>query len=443
MSHENSQDTVLSFDELQEAWALLSLEDKVLGFKMLHRAQADDLFLSLSALEQVELLEMLQSSEARSYVRLLQPDDVADLVQSADAGLKEAFLGHLDPVTRKEVSALLAYEEDEAGGLMNPRYARVRPDMSVDEAVAYLRKQANGHPETLYYLYVLDDQQHLLGVVSLRELFAAPAQSLVREAMQKDVVTALEEQDQESVSRLFSEHGLVAIPVVDSEGKMKGIVTVDDIVEVVQEEATEDMQKVGGMEALEAPYWHVGFTEMLRKRAGWLMVLFLGEMLTASAMAYFEHAIAAAVVLALFIPLIISSGGNSGSQACTLVIRAMALGEIRLRDWWRVVGREIGMGAALGCILGFIALLRVWLAPSLGLAGYGPHAHTLAWVVALSLVGVVTFGTFVGSLLPFVLRRVGFDPASASAPFVATLVDVTGLVIYFSLASLMLRGVLL
>ena len=234
----------------------------------------------------------------------------------------------------------------------------------------------------------------------------------------------------------------MAVPVVDAEGRIKGIVTVDDIVDVVREEATEDIQKIGGTEALDAPYLDVGCVEMLRKRAGWLTVLFVGELLTATAMAYYEDRIARAVVLALFIPLIISSGGNAGSQATTLVIRAMGMGEVRLRDWWRVFRREFGTGLALGVILGAIGLLRVLLWPARDEL-YGEHYLLIGYTLSLSLVGVVLWGALAGSMLPFLLRRLGFDPASASAPFVATLVDVTGLVIYFSVATALLTGTVL
>jgi magnesium transporter len=260
--------------------------------------------------------------------------------------------------------------------------------------------------------------------------------------MRTHVVSAGDHLDQEALSRLFTQSDLVAIPIVDAAGCMKGIVTVDDIVDVVQEEATEDIHKFGGLEALDAPYMKVRFGAMVKKRGGWLSALFLGEMLTATAMAFFEDEIARAVVLALFVPLIISSGGNSGSQASTLVIRAMALGEVKLRDWWRVIRRELAVGLVLGVTLGAIGFLRIaiWQAVS---PLYGAHYLLVAFTVFGSLVGVVTFGTLSGSLLPFILRRVGFDPASASAPFVATLVDVTGLVIYFSVASVVLRGTLL
>jgi magnesium transporter len=438
----NNTQTELSYEELQEAWPLLSPDDRLAGFKLLVQADADDFFLSLNARDQAELLLALPVGERRLWMRLLAPDDAADVIQEAPHAERAGLLALLDNATRTEVAALLSYAEDEAGGLMNPRYARVRPEMSVDEALSYLRRQARERLETIYYAYVLDAQQRLLGVVSFRELFAAPGDKKVQEVMHPEVVTVSEQMDQEAVSQLFAHHDLIALPVVDAEGRMKGIVTIDDIVDVVQEEATEDIQKIGGMEALDGPYLQIGFAHMVKKRAGWLSALFLGEMLTATAMGYYEHEIARAVVLALFIPLIISSGGNSGSQASTLVIRAMALGEVRLRDWWRVIHRELAAGFALGSILGAIGLTRILLWPARAQL-YGEHYLLVGLTVAFSLVGVVLFGTIAGSMLPFILRRLGFDPASASAPFVATLVDVTGLVIYFTVASVILRGVLL
>jgi magnesium transporter len=325
---------------------------------------------------------------------------------------------------------------------MNPRFARLRPEMTADEAVTYLRRQTRQSVEMTYYAYVLDSSQRLLGVVSFRELMAAPGDLHVSEVMKTEVQSVDADADQEVVARLFRSTGLMAIPVVDGERRMKGIVTVDDIVKVVSEEATEDIQKLGGSESLGEPYLTIALNRMIKKRAGWLAALFLGEMLTATAMGVFEKEIDRAVVLALFVPLIISSGGNSGSQATSLVIRAMALGELRLRDWFRVVRREIGAGLALGSILGSIGLTRILLW-QVFFKTYGEHYMLVGLTVALSLVGVVTFGTLAGSLLPFLLRRLGFDPASASAPFVATLVDVTGLIIYFTTASAILRGTLL
>jgi magnesium transporter len=443
MSIEESeiQEQVSSWD-LREAWPALSKDERIEGFRLLERSDAEDYFLSLSTPDQLDILRAIPSAERRSWVRSLAPDDMADILQLVENSEREGLLALLDDPTRKEVSALLAYAEDDAGGLMSPRYARLRPDMTVDEAIAYFRRQARDRIETLYYVYVLDPNQKLLGVVSFRDLFTAPPDVKVRDMMQVAVVTAPEEMDQEELTRLFAQHDLVAIPIVDHEGKMKGIVTIDDIVDVVQEEATEDAHKFGGVSAMEEPYLQSSFTQMLRKRGGWLAVLFLGEMITASAMTYFEDELARALVLALFVPLIISSGGNSGSQASTLVIRAMALGEVRLRDWWTVMRREIIAGLGLGSLLGVVGFLRVIVWEEF-FHIYGAHAVLIGLTVGTSLVGVVMLGTISGSMLPFLLRRLGLDPASASAPFVATLVDVSGLVIYFTAASIILAGTLL
>ena len=432
----------LRADELKDAWPLLALDERLEGLRLLTWSEAEELVQSLAARDQTELLLATSPQEARAFLRLLAPDDVADVIQEAPFEERRRLLDLLDDVARKEIVALLAYAEDDAGGLMNPRYARLRPEMSLDEAASYLRRQAREHAETLYYVSVLDPEQKLLGVISVRDLLIAPPDRRVRDIMHTDVVTAAEEMDQEALSALFAEHDFIAIPVVDAEGRMKGIVTVDDIVDVVQEEATEDIQKIGGMSALEAPYLETGFWTMLRKRAGWLSVLFVGEMLTATAMSRFEDEIARAVVLALFVPLIISSGGNAGSQATTLVIRAMALGELKLRDWWRVVRREVGAGFALGVILATIGLARILLFQRF-FGTYGEHGFLIGLTVSASLVGCVLLGTLVGSTLPLLFQRLGFDPASASAPFVATLVDVSGIVIYFTLSSLILGGTLL
>ncbi len=426
---------------LWEQWPALSVAARVEQFKQLPRSEADEFFLSLEPLEQATLLLTLPVGEQRLWLRVLPPDDAADLIQEAPAEERERLLELLDDATRREVRALLAHAEDDAGGLMNPRFARIRSEMTVGEAIRYLRKQS-AQVETIYYAYVLDGEQRLRGVVSFRQLFLAPEETRVQNVMRTDLVTVPEHMDQELIARLFQLHNLLALPVVDDAGTMVGIITFDDIADAIREEATEDIQKIGGVQALEAPYLSIGFGRLLKKRAGWLAVLFLGEMLTATAMGYFEHEIAAAVVLALFVPLIISSGGNSGSQATTLVIRAMALGEIRLRDWWRVLRREVGAGAGLGLILGTIGLLRILLWQAVG-GVYGVHYLRIGVTVALSLVGVVLWGSMAGSMLPFLLRRAGFDPASASAPLVATLVDVTGLVIYFTIASVLLRGALL
>lgn len=428
-------------EQLLASWPALSKRRRSEAFQQLPRESADDFFLNLAARDQSELLLALPEGERRIWVRILAPDDAADLIQFAGSANRAYLLELLDSITRQEVNALLAYKEDEAGGLMSPRFARLRPEMTVDEAIAYLRRQA-GQLETMYYAYAMDPEQHLLGVVSFRDLFSSDRDKRVHEIMRTRFVKATADMDQEAVAHLFAQHHLLAIPVLDSEQRIQGIVTVDDIVGVVEREAGEDIQKIGGSEALDEPYLRIGFAKMVRKRGGWLAALFLGEMLTATAMGFFETEIAKAVVLAMFIPLIISSGGNSGSQATTLVIRAMALGEVGLHQWWLVIRRELCAGIVLGGLLGSIGLARilVWHAFS---GAYGEHYMLVGLTVACSLLGVVTFGTIAGSMLPFILRRVGVDPASASAPFVATLVDVTGLVIYFSIASVILRGTLL
>ena len=433
--------TATSLEEILERWPNLGARKRLETFQAIPRERADDFFLELSSRDQLELLSALPEGEHRIWLRLLAPDDAADLIQLTPAGQRQIWLGHLDETAQREVTALLAYKEDEAGGLMSPRFARLRPEMTVDEAISYLRRQA-GQLETIYYAYALDEGQHLLGVVSFRDLFSADRSKTVRDVMRTQIVTALEGTDQEAVAKLFSTHHLLAIPVVDSLNRMQGIVTVDDIVEVVKEEASEDIQKMGGMEALDAPYLEIGFWSMVQKRAGWLAILFVGEMLTATAMGYYEQEIARAVVLALFVPLIISSGGNSGSQATTLVIRAMAVGEVKMRDWWRIIRREFATGIVLGSVLACIGLTRIVLWQAIW-KSYGEHYLIIGLTVACSLIGVVLFGTIAGSMLPFILRRFGLDPASASAPFVATLVDVSGLIIYFTIASLFMRGTLL
>lgn len=429
-------------EELRQVWNFLVPLERAEGIKTLPRHQAEEFMSELVPEEQLEILRLLPTVERRSWMRVMAPDDAADLLQTCEPEERESFTAMLDDKTRTEVKALMAYKEDAAGGLMSPRFARVRPDMSVDQAIAYLRKQSREHLETIYYVFVLDEGQHLLGVVSFRELFIAKPELTVREVMRTELVKADEQMDQEALSGLFAQHGLIAIPVVDKENRLKGIVTVDDIVDVVQEEATEDIHKIGGTAALDAPYLSVTFWEMIRKRAPWLSVLFLGELATTAATSTFEDELRRAFVLTAFIPLIVSSGGNSGSQATTLVIRAMGLGEVHIRDWWRVVRRELGSGLMLGGILGVLGFMRVVVGEHT-LNAYGQHYLPIALAIGCSLVGVVTLGCVAGSSLPFLLKRLGFDPASASAPFVATLVDVAGLFIYFSVASSLLRGTLL
>lgn len=433
---------VVSIEDLRDVWRLLTSEDLAESFLLLSREEAEDFLDELPTEGRVRLLRALPLADRRLWARQLDPDDAADVVQELEEDEREDLLALLDPPTRVEVRALLAYAEDDAGGLMSPRFARVRPDMTVEEAIRYVRRQARGELETVYYIYVVDPEGKLLGVVSFRELLTAPDTARVRDIMTSDLVTVPEDLDQEDVARLVAQHDLLALPVVDAAGRIRGIVTFDDVADVLEEEVTEDIHKLGGSQALDQPYIHTGILEMVKKRAGWLTVLLLGEMLTTSAMGRFEAQLQAAVVLAVFVPLIISSGGNSGSQSSTLIIRAMALGEIRPRDWWRIARREVLSGLLLGLILGLVGFLRVvgWQA---AFATYGEHGTELAFTVGFSLVGVVLCGTLAGALLPFLLRALRFDPASASAPFVSTLVDVTGIVIYFTVARLILAGSLM
>lgn len=429
-------------DQLLDVWRTLEPEEQLERFAQLDRESAVQLMEGLTVPAQAALLIALPPGERRIWLRLLAPDDAADVIQNAPPERRAELIELLDDITRSEVTALLAYVEDEAGGLMNTRFARVRPDMRVAEALRYLRRQAVERSEAIYYAYVLGPEQELMGVISFKELLLAPDDQLIVDIMHRDVLSVPETMDQEEIARVIARRNLLAVPVVDSAGRIKGIVTIDDVVDVLAEEATEDIQKLGGMEALDLPYWRTSFVTLVRKRAGWLVVLFLSEMLTTTAMARFEADIARAVVLAVFIPLIISSGGNSGSQATTLVVRAMALGEVRLHEIFRVFRRELAAGLALGAILGTIGMTRVMVWEQL-FGSYGEHAGLLAMTVALSVVGVVAWGALAGAMLPFALRGFKFDPASASAPLVATLVDVSGLVIYFNVAQWLLRGTLL
>ncbi len=433
--------------DLRDAWPVLDGEGRVEGFRHLTSAEAEEFFLELSGLDRAQLVLGLPSAEQRWWLRALPPDDLADVLQETPEEARPVLLDLLDDATRREMNVLLAYSEDEAGGLMNPRYARLRPEMTVDEAIGYLRRQTRERVESIYYAYVLDQESRLLGVVSFRQLMMARGDARVRDVMAQDLVTVPDEMDQEAVGRLFAQHDLLAIPVVDAHGRMQGVVTADDIVDVVREEATEDIQKIGGTSALEAPYLQVGFVEMFRKRAVWLVILFVSGTLTVSAIRFFQGTLDQVKLLAFFMPLIISSGGNCGSQASTLIIRAMALGEVRLRDWWRVFLREVAAGLALGALLGALGLLIVvaWHHVSGDPTNIPLRDHfmILGATIGVSVIGVATWGTIVGALLPFGLKRLGLDPASASAPLVATLSDVTGLDIYFTVASVLLRGTLL
>jgi magnesium transporter len=390
-----------------------------------------------------EVLETMTARQAAELVTEMTPDDRADTLEGLEEESAEEILSEIPAAERAETEKLLAYEPDTAGGLMTTEFVSVSEDTPVDEALAAVRRIARSeHREAMNTIYTTDSAGRLQGVMSLRELLAAPEGGKVSDIAWEEVQMVPVTADREEVARLTREYDLVAVPVVDENGVIQGVVTVDDVIDALVEEHTEDVQRFGGMEALDEPYTQIGFFSMIRKRAPWLAALFLSEMLTTSAMGHFQDELAKAVVLALFIPLIISAGGNSGSQATSLIIRALALQELRLRDWWKVMLRELPSGLTLGAILGLMGIARILLWQHLGIVTY-QHPNLLAVTIGVALIGVVAFGSLAGAMLPFVLQRLGFDPASASAPFVATLVDVTGLSIYFYVALLILRGTLL
>ena len=389
-----------------------------------------------------DVVEALPRERVAAFLAVLPRERAADVLEYLDDDLRTELLEELEeeradeilaaiPIeARQETERLLAYPPESAGGLMTTEFVSVPMAMTVEEALVSVRAVARtGRREAMYSVYATDIEGRVQGVLSLRELLAAPEGSRISDVAWSEVVAVKPTADREEVARMTTNYDLVAVPVVNDNGHVIGVVTVDDVIDAIQEEQTEDVQKLGGMEALDVPYMQIGLLGMMRKRAGWLCVLLLGEFLTAAAMGRYEADISHAVVLALFVPLIISSGGNSGSQATSLIIRAMALQEIQLRDWWRVMMREIPSGLMLGLILGVIGFARVYFWHRLGLYDYGDHMLPIAFTVGLALVGVVTFGSITGSMLPFLLRRLGFDPASSSAPFVATLVDVSGLII--------------
>ena len=419
----------------------LALEDQVTVFRLLPRRLAAGVFEYLNLEAQERLLEAMARGDVAALLNDMAPDDRTHLLDELPASVTRRMLALLTPEERDVSVTLLGYPEGSIGRLMTPDYVGVRQDWTVEQVLEHIRRHGQDS-ETLSMIYVVDEQGVLIDDVRIRHFLLASPTTRVSELMDRRFVALKATDDQETAIAVFRREDRAALPVTATSGVLVGIVTVDDVLDVAEAEATEDIQKIGGVEALDDPYMQIPLTRMVRKRANWLVILFFGEMLTATAMGFFEDQIKRAVVLALFVPLIISSGGNSGSQAATLVIRALALGEVGLRDWWRVMRREVFSGLALGFILGAIGFLRIalWSAVS---AVYGEHWLGVGLTVGLALVGIVLWGTLVGSMLPFLLRRFGFDPATSSAPFVATLVDVTGLVIYFSIAAFVLRGTLL
>jgi len=391
-----------------------------------------------------EVLEAMSPETAAALVSAMTPDERADVLEELDEEHAEEIVEEMPERERRETEALRQFDPDTAGGLMTTEFVSEAAGTTVEETLRRVRVIArSGKREAIYSIYTTDENGRLAGVLSLRELLAAPEGSRLSDVAWTEVQSVSPSADREEVARVISNYDLVVVPVVSESGHVMGVITVDDVIDAIQEEQTEDVQKFGGMEALDEPYMQISFLRMLKKRGGWLSVLLVSEMFTTFAMQHYEGELQKVAALIIFVPLVMSAGGNSGSQATSLITRAMALREISLRDWWRVALRELPTGLALGALLGVIGMLRIAIWQRLGIVSYNPHWELIAATIGLSLIGIVTFGSIAGSMLPFILRRVGFDPASASAPLVATLVDVGGLVIYFTVAILILGGTLL
>lgn len=435
--NEHVADSVEILNELDQ-------DEAVAVLALLPLDRAVDIFDQPGLNEPHELLQLLPHAQAVALLEHMSADQRSDIFRRIDEPARESLLTGLSIDSQASVRQLLAYPRRTAGSIMTTEFVSVPSNWTVAQTLHHIRVVERTR-ETVYSIYVLDPKtKALLKAVTLRQLVVSdPAAMILSVALPRKPLLVHPLTDREEVARLISKYDLLAVPVVDDRHHVLGIVTVDDIIDAIVAEGTEDAQKFGGMEALDQPYMDIGLVQMLRKRAGWLAVLFLGEMLTANAMQFFEGELEKAIILTLFIPLIMSSGGNSGSQATSLIIRALALREIQLGDWWRIALRELPTGIALGAVLGVLAIIRITAWQMFGLYDYGPHWVLLAVTIGAALIGIVTFGSLSGSMLPFILKRLGFDPASASAPFVATLVDVTGLVIYFSVALLFLRGTLL
>jgi magnesium transporter len=402
--------------------------------------RAVNVFRILDFPTQERILKKISGAKVIELINELPPDDRTSLFSELHGNTVQKLIQHLSPDDRKQALQLLGYEEDSVGRLMTPDYIAVKKSWDVKKVLAHIREYGKDS-ETIDVIYVLGDKGVLLDDIRIREILLVDPSTKVSELMDGRLIALNATDPQEEAINIFRMNNRVALPVTDDANILLGIVTVDDILWIANEEYTEDIQKIGGTEALDEPYLDINLFKLVKKRVGWLIVLFLGEMLTATAMGYFGDEIGVVVALAFFLPLIISSGGNSGSQASTLIIQAMALGEVTVADWWRVMRRELVSGLMLGVILGIIGFFRITIWSSFSTV-YGPHWLLIAFTVGFALIGVVLWGSLAGSMLPLVLKRLGADPATSSAPFVATLVDVTGLIIYFSIASLVMHDIL-
>ncbi|MBS0207876.1 MAG: magnesium transporter [Planctomycetes bacterium] len=419
----------------------LEPDNRVTMLTTLGAPVAASTFSYLNLADQEALVSTLPKPAVAMLLNGMPADDRTALLSYASPEQRHLLMSLLTPEHFAVAQRLLSYGDNTVGRLMSPDMIAIRREWTVQHVLDYIRAHGRDR-ETLNVIYVVDEHNHLIDDIRIRELLVAPLDQPVAELTDEQFVTLSASDLKQTAVEVFRKYDRTALPVVDYEGKLLGVVTIDDVLDIAEQRATQALQRFGGLEALEEPYVATPLLAMVRKRASWLVILFVGEMLTATAMSFFEDEIAQAVVLALFVPLIISSGGNSGSQAATLIVRALALGEVRLRDWWMVMRREFISGLLLGAILGAIGMARIGLWSAFSDA-YGPHWPLIALTVGLSLVGIVLWGSLSGSMLPFLLKRLGLDPATSSAPFVATLVDVTGLVIYFSVAFVILRGTLL
>lgn len=402
--------------------------------------RAVNVFRILDFPTQERIVKKLSGPKLAELINELPPDDRTSFFSELHGDAVKKMIILLPPADRKEALSLLGYPEESVGRLMTPDYITVREDWNVATVLDHIRKYGK-NSETIDVIYVIDEDGILLDDIRIREILLVNPDVLIRDLMDNRLISLKANDPQEEAINIFRMNNRVALPVTDNQQIMLGIVTVDDILWVANEEYTEDMQRIGGTEALDEPYMDMSIINLVKKRAGWLVLLFFGQLFTASVMGHYETQLAGALILALFIPLIMSSGGNSGSQASTLIIQAMALGEVTLVDWWRVMKREIISGFLLGLILGLLGYFRLYIQHEV-FGGLGEHWNLVALVVGFSLLGIVTWGSLMGSMLPFILRRFGADPATSSTPFVATLVDVTGLIIYFSIATYILEGTL-
>jgi len=433
LNHQNISDVAHLIYELPD------LSSKIISNMSIHRAAS--VFKILDFSTQKAIIQELPPYKTAELLNELPADDRTAFLEELPSEVVKELIRLLDPEERKITLSLLGYPDGSVGRLMTPDYIAVQVDWTMGEVLEHIRKEGK-HSETIDVIYVVNDRGEFVDDMRIREILLADPSKVVEEIIDYRFITLNVNDAQEVANQIFKMNNRVALPVVDDKNILLGIVTIDDVLWVANEEFSEDMQKIGGTEALDEPYLEIPIAKLFKKRVVWLIVLFMGEMLTASAMGYFEDEIAKAVVLALFVPLIISSGGNSGSQASTLIIQAMAVGEITLSDWWKVLRREIVSGILLGLVLGLIGFFRVIVWNSI-FHTYGDHSIMIGLTVGFSLIGVVLWGTITGSMLPIFLKKLGADPATSSAPFVATLVDVTGLLIYFSLAFLLMQGILL